>query len=125
MQVQDVMTETVLTIEADESIARAEALMRDASVHQLVVTGRHSRVVGVLSRGDLNGAPVAGRVEDFMSRHLFTVHPDTLVGTAAALMRRHAVGSLPVLDGQRLVGIITVSDMLGLVDDSDSPLSTR
>ena len=122
MQVRDVMTRKVLTIEDRESIASARARMRDAGVHQLVVTGRRGLVLGVLGNADLHGAPDTGRANDFMSRRLFVVRPDTSLGSAAALMRAHAVGSLPVLEGRRLVGIVTVSDMLDVVDDADGSL---
>jgi CBS domain-containing protein len=123
MQVQDVMTPEVVTIEAHDSIGRARTSMRGAGVHQLVVTGRGGRIVGVLGTADLNAAPDAGRVEDFMSRRLLIVRPDTTVGAAAALMRAHAIGCLPVLEGRRLVGIVTVSDMLDVVDGVDGSLS--
>jgi acetoin utilization protein AcuB len=122
MRIQDVMTAKVITIEAPDSIAHARISMRDAGVHQLVVTGRRGRVVGVLGSANLNGAPDAGRVEDFMSRRLITVRPGTTVGEAAALMRAHAIGSLPVLEGRRLVGIVTVSDMLEVVEDAERSL---
>jgi acetoin utilization protein AcuB len=117
MQVRDLMTTKVLTIDAHDSIAHARTRMRAAGIHQLVVTGARGRAVGVLGVADLNGAADGGRAEDFMSRRLLTVRPDTSVGAAAALMRAHAIGCLPVLQGRRLVGIITVSDVLGVVDD--------
>jgi CBS domain-containing protein len=69
--------------------------------------------------------PDEGAVGDFMSRKLLIVRPDTSVGAAAALMREHAIGSLPVLRGTRLVGIVTVSDMLDVVDDADGLLDSR
>lgn len=124
MQIQDVMTAKVITIEAHDSIANARTSMRRSGVHQLVVTGRRGQVVGVLGAADLNGTPDAGRVEDFMSRRLLTVRPDTTVRAAATLMRAHAIGSLPVMQGRRLVGIVTVSDMLKVVDDADDSLSS-
>jgi CBS domain-containing protein len=119
MQVQDVMTAKVLTIDAHDTIARARTRMRAADVHQLVVTARRAGVVGVIGVADVRSAPDDGCVGDFMSRRLFIVRPDTSVGAAAALMRAHAIGSLPVLDGRRLVGIVTVSDMLDVVDHTD------
>lgn len=124
MQVQEVMTSKVLTIAAHDSITQAQARMRKAGVHQLVVTGPRGRVVGVLGAADLRDAPSSGRVDDFMSRRLLIVRPDTSIGAAAALMRAHAVGSLPVLEGRRLVGIVTVSDMLDVVDDADGSLNS-
>jgi acetoin utilization protein AcuB len=124
MQVQEVMTAKVLTIDAHDTIARARTRMRDADVHQLVVTAGHRSVIGVIGVSDVRSAPEDGCVQDFMSRRLFIVRPDTSVGAAAALMRAHAIGSLPVLDGRRLVGIVTVSDMLDVVDKIDGALGS-
>jgi acetoin utilization protein AcuB len=124
MQVKDVMATKVLTLNEHDSVANAEAKMRRAGVHQLVVTGARGRVVGVIGMGDVHDVPEHGSVADFMSRCLFTVRPDTTVSEAAALMRAHAIGSLPVLRGKRLVGIVTVSDMLALVDEGDRSVSS-
>jgi acetoin utilization protein AcuB len=124
MQVQDVMTTKVLTVDAHDTIARARARMRHMGVHQLVVTAERAGVVGVIGVADVRNAPDVGCVEDFMSRCLFIVRRDTSVGAAAALMRAHAIGSLPVLDGRRLVGIVTVSDMLDVVDNTDGALTS-
>ena len=121
MQVQDIMTTQVLTIDAQASIDHARTKMRTAGVHQLVVRGQGGRVVGVLGAADVRAAPEHAAVADFMSRRLVTVHPETDVGAAAALMRVNAIGSLPVFKGKRLVGIVTVSDMLDVVDDPNGP----
>jgi acetoin utilization protein AcuB len=124
MQVQDVMTAKVLTIGVCDNVVRARAKMREKGVHQLVVTTERGSVVGVIGAADVRSVPDGGRVEDFMSRRLFVVRPDTSVGAAAALMRAHAIGCLPVLDGHRLLGIVTVSDMLDVVDRTDGALSS-
>src|SRR6476660_6286890 len=122
MRVQDVMTTRVLTIDASESVDRAKAKMLEAGVHQLVVRGKRRRIVGVIGAADVRGAPAGSRVEDFMPPKLFIVRPGTALGSAAALMRAKAIGSLPVLQGTRLVGIVTASDMLDVVDDVDGML---
>jgi len=119
------MSRRVLTIGRHESIARARAMMLETGVHQLVVRGTGGRAVGVISAADVREVPDEGAVGDFMSRKLLIVRPDTSVGAAAALMREHAIGSLPVLSGNRLVGIVTVSDMLDVVDDADGLLDSR
>jgi acetoin utilization protein AcuB len=122
MQVQDVMTRAVVTTNAHDSIQHARARMHKAGIHHLVVLGRHRDVVGVIGAADLREAPDQGAVCDFMSRRLIIVRPETGVGSAAALMRAHAIGSLPVLRGTRLVGIVTASDMLDVVDRADGML---
>lgn len=120
MRVRDVMTRDVLTIAADETIESAGVRMTGAGVHQLVVRGKRGGVVGVIGRGDLGGAPRTARVGDYMTRRLVSVHPDTPLGHAAALMRAYAIGSVPVMNGRRLVGIVTVSDILDLVEDEET-----
>ena len=117
MKVQDVMTRAVLTVRTHDSIASARAMMRDAAVHQLVVRDPRRRVVGVISAADVRHAPDQACVGDFVYRRLVSVQPDASITAAAALMRLHCVASLPVLDGQRLVGIITRSDMLDVIGD--------
>lgn len=119
MQVRDVMTRRVMTIDADDTIASARARMSDAGIHQLVVRGKRGGVKGVIGWGDLSNIPASARIRDFMPRRLVSVAPDTLVARAAAIMRNHAIGSLPVMSGSRLVGIVTVSDMLALVEKTD------
>jgi CBS domain-containing protein len=120
MTVRDVMTPKVLTIAADETMENAGIQMTEAGVHQLVVRGKRGGVVGVVGRGDISGAPRTARIRDYMPRRLLSVHPDTPIGHAAALMRAYAIGSLPVISGRRLVGIVTVSDILDLVEGGDA-----
>lgn len=115
MRVRDVMTRRVHTIAAGESIERAGERLSALGIHQLVVREK-GKVVGVIAVADVAAAPRTGAVRDFMSRQLFIVQADTSLAAAAALMRIHAVGSLPVMDGPRLVGIVTVSDALECVD---------
>ena len=124
MKVQDVMTRAVLTVRTHDSIASARAMMRDAAVHQLVVRDSRRRAVGVISAADVRHAPDQACVGDFVYRRLVSVQPDASITAAAALMRLHCVASLPVLDGQRLVGIITRSDMLDVIGDR-GPRSAR
>jgi len=54
-------------------------------------------------------------VEEVMTHDVFTVRPDTPLATAVALLRRHRIGSLPVVKNKQLVGIITRSDILDFV----------
>jgi CBS domain-containing protein len=56
------------------------------------------------------------RVADLMRPDVVKASPATDVRRAAGLMRRHGVGCLPVVDRGRLVGIVTVSDLLALLE---------
>ena len=61
----------------------------------------------------------AMRVSDVMVTDVVTVHPDQSLGEAARLMMTRRVGSLPVIEEGRLVGIITETDMLRTIVRGD------
>jgi CBS domain-containing protein len=90
--------------------------MQQRHIRHLVVTNRN-RVVGVVSDRDLGG-PSGGdvrrgrAVEDLMTAQPATGDPSMTLRKAASLMRGRRIGSLPVIDGHRLVGIVTATDVL-------------
>jgi CBS domain-containing protein len=119
MRVKDVMTKEVARISPSATADEAWRLMRERRIHHLVVTdGR--RVVGVVSERDAGGRMGSTvrqnrRVGDLMTAPAVTVESDATIRKAANLMRGRSIGSLVVLDNDRSVGIITVSDLLELV----------
>jgi acetoin utilization protein AcuB len=119
MRVQDVMTEGVQTVSTGDAADEAWLLMRARRIHHLVVTeGR--RIVGVLSdrdAGSLRGPWVRRNrtVGELMTGPVITVPPATPVRKAANLMRGRSIGCLVVTKANRLLGIVTVSDLLELL----------
>ncbi|MHC1626988.1 MAG: CBS domain-containing protein [Methanoculleaceae archaeon] len=59
------------------------------------------------------------KVRDVMTKHPVTVTGDATVREAASLLRKHRIGGLPVMEGDRLAGIITESDILALLKTDD------
>jgi CBS domain-containing protein len=119
MRVQDVMTERVRTIGPSAAASVAWNLMRLHGIHHLVVT-EGNRLVGVFSDRDAGsrrgGAITMNKaVADLMTAPALTVEPTTTVRQAANLMRGRSIGCLVVVKSGRVVGIITVSDLLDLV----------
>jgi CBS domain-containing protein len=119
MRVQDVMTEGVQTIAPTSAAEDAWELMRRNEFHHVVVT-RGSRVVGLLSHRDAGGRQGVmvrrGRtVEELMTRPVVTVEPTATVRKAANLMRGHSIGCAVVTNRGRVVGIVTVADLLDLL----------
>jgi len=130
IKVADWMTETVLTVEIYDSISVARQLMSKHRVNQLPVLDRE-RLMGIVTDRDIRDAyptsMLIGRakeidkfaasytVEEVMTHDVFTVEPETPLATAVALLRHHRIGSLPVVKGKQLVGIITRSDILDFV----------
>lgn len=119
MRVQEVMTEGVQTVLSTMSADDAWELMRRQGIRHLVVT-RGRDVVGILSASDAggrSGASVrAGKtVADLMTGHVASVAPTDTVRSLANVMRGHTIGCVPVIDRGRLVGIVTLSDLLELL----------
>lgn len=113
MRVHEVMTARIHGTTPTASLSQAAALMREHRVHHLLVLEGKS-VVGVLSSRDLLGRP-EGTVVSAMSAPVVSVGPKTTVRQAANLLRGRTLGCVPVLDGGRPVGMLTVSDLLELV----------
>ena len=119
MFVKDFMSQDVQTCHASTPADDAWTQMRVKRIHHLVVTAM-GRVLGVVSERDLGGPRGYAlrngrRVEDLMSKQPMVANPMTTLRQAAQLMRGRGVGCLPVFTGKKLVGIVTTSDLLGLI----------
>jgi CBS domain-containing protein len=118
-RVQDVMTEQVYKVSPDTTADIAWNIMRMRRIHHLVVT-EDGRIVGLLSARDFDGikghhARERYSVADLMTTQVVTASAATPIRRAAHLMRGHAVSSLVVVDGGRIVGIVTAADLLDLI----------
>jgi len=117
MRLKDIMSATVTVVPAKETLEKARTLLRLHRIHHLVVVDGIT-VVGVVTDELLQWGSAEGiaRVEDVMVRHVATGAPEMTVRQTANLMRRSAVGALPVVDkDHHLAGIVTVSDLLDLL----------
>ncbi|MBI3403033.1 MAG: CBS domain-containing protein [Acidobacteria bacterium] len=120
MRLNEVMTEGVQTVAPTMAASDAWELMRRKQIHHVVVT-RGSDVIGILSDRDAGSRAGAGvrsgrTVAELMTSHAVTLSPEDTVRKAANLMRGRTIGCLPVTDKRgRLVGIVTVSDLLDLL----------
>jgi acetoin utilization protein AcuB len=128
--VADWMSETVLAVETSDTIGIARQIMAKHRVNQLPVV-ESDRVIGIVTDRDVRDAyPTSmmidrGKeidrfaetitVDEVMSHNVFTVRPETSLAAAVELLRRHRIGSLPVVKNKKLVGIITRSDILDFV----------
>lgn len=116
MRLQEILNPDVVVIGPDETADSAWSRMRRKRIRHLVVTeGVH--LVGVISDRDLGGAHGAalrrGRtVRELMTTSPAVAMPTTTLRQAANLMRGRLIGSLPVVESGRVVGIVTATDVL-------------
>jgi len=126
MYVKSKMTPNPVTVTPDVSISTAFAIMKERQFRRLPVV-QGGKLIGIvtekelqqvspskattLSVFELNYLLEKTTIKDAMSRDPITVQDDDLIEKAAILMRSNKVGALPVLHGDKLVGIITESDI--------------
>ena len=111
------MTTNVTTISKKATIQEALAVMKQDSIRHLPVVDGGDNLVGWVTDADLRGVLIASMLEeltleDVMIRKPFVVTPDMSLEDAAHIILEKRIGGLPVVEHGRLVGIITVVDIL-------------
>ena len=122
MRIQDVMSKPVVTVAPETDIATARERLRTDGIDHLVVVDR-KRVVGVIAGRDILRISDDRPVAEVMSRDVVTIEPEATLRRAAGIMRGRAVGSLLVVAGSRLAGIVTTSDLLTALAKGDTHTS--
>jgi CBS domain-containing protein len=122
------MTPAVETLGRNDALTLADDLMRQRRIRHLLVLDEEGALCGVVSQRDLFRGALARAlgygesaqrkllgtlvVKEVMTTEVVTVGPDAPLGEAARLMLEHQIGCLPVVEGERLVGILTESDFV-------------
>ena len=128
MIVNDIMTRNPVTIRPDSTLRDACEIMEEVGCHHLPVLSTEGHLIGIITARDCR---LALRLPDIVReywqqdelanrllvRSVMTVaptvtEPNTPVGEAARLMLENYVSCLPVMRGETLIGIITISDVL-------------
>ncbi len=123
VRVRELMTRDPVTVAPLAPLGVALGLMREREIRHLPVVDDGERLVGMLTDRDLRQAALARfhalrdaerdlLVQDVMTWAVVTTTPDTPVAHAAAAMYQRRIGSLPVVESGRLVGILTERDLL-------------
>ena len=132
MRIAAWMKHPVVSVKAHDSAQHAREVMEKYRINQLPVV-TDDRLVGIVTDRDLRDAfpsvfesapvfrrqraqhgtdPAAIPVEDVMTRDVVTLASAAFVADAARVMRRERIGAIPIIDGDRIVGILTRSDVL-------------
>jgi CBS domain-containing protein len=128
MKVRDAIRRPAVTVDAATTVLAAAQLMDRAAVGTLVVTDRN-RLVGIVTdrdvvvRGVARRLPLDARIDAVMSTAPYTVDADVDLHDVAGLFAEHPVRRLPVVDGDAVVGVLTVDDVVvDLANDLDRVL---
>jgi len=119
-----------VTISPDASFFEAQNLIHEKGIRHLPVVGKNNKLVGIITDRDIREAAPSDatllsvqelnyllgklKVSAFMTPKdkLITITPDALIEDAVQLMHDHKIGSLPVMEGEKLYGIFTETDVL-------------
>ena len=118
MNVKDLMSDQVISVSPEETVAVAARLMTRHNLGALPVRDRDGSLCGILTDRDVVTRCVAlerpmqqTSVARVMTSRVATVPPTASVDQAAAMLAKEQVRRLPVVEGRRLVGMVTLSDL--------------
>ncbi|MBI9096150.1 MAG: CBS domain-containing protein [Sphaerochaeta sp.] len=125
------MTRNPVTATPDMSISEASTLMKQEKVHRLPVLDKDKKLVGLITEKDIlyaSPSPASSlsihemayllsklTVKKLMSKNVVTITKDTTVEEAARMMVDQDLSCLPVLEGDKLIGIVSKSDMFKIL----------
>lgn len=118
MKIRDIMTEPVIRVSPEETVAVAARTLTHYNIGILPVCGSDGRICGLVTDRDLVTRCIAsGRnpsntpVRDVMTGSVVSVRPDMDTGAAAHLMGREQVRRLPVVENGKLCGMVSLGDI--------------
>lgn len=133
MHVREYMTSSVMSLNDEGRLLDAALFMRRTGKRHIPVVNKEDKVVGIISDRDVSRlAPsMLGGItpEEYnrifettplsmaMTKDPISVGPDDLIREAVLIFYTKKVGALPVVENGKLVGILTVTDMLGLLNE--------
>ncbi|MBW4079013.1 MAG: CBS domain-containing protein [Acidobacteria bacterium] len=122
MKVQNLLAvkgREVATISQERSVADALELLRERGIGALIVTGRSAPFAGIFSERDavralaVHGASALDqKIAELMSTEVTTCDEQTSVTQLMGLMTEHRIRHIPVVDGERLVGMVSIGDVV-------------
>ena len=117
MKINALMVPNPITITENASIGEAIELMKINSIRHLPVISKQKKLMGFVTLADLKQSLIPSMVgdlslHDIMIKDPITVDPDDDIEIAAQLIYKHKIGGMPVTKKDRLVGIITETDIL-------------
>jgi CBS domain-containing protein len=115
--IRDVMTGNPITLPATSSVVDAARTMRDSNIGNVIVVD-NGRICGIVTdrditvRGVAEGRDVSSlKLRDICSQEITTLSPTDSVDDAVRLMREKAIRRLPVVEGGKPVGIVSLGDL--------------
>lgn len=120
INIGDVMTKSVISVDATLTVNETAKMMEDAKVGAVIVM-EDNLPIGIVTDRDFaikiasHAYQITTPIKKIMSTPLFSINPDETVRTAADLMHDRGIRKLPVIDDGKVIGIITSTDIVNLL----------
>jgi len=152
MKAADVMVSNVITVGVNASIGEVAAILLNNHISAAPVVDEKGELVGIVSEGDLIRRPEIGtakrhswwlelisnkwasateyikshsrKVADVMTRDVITAKPDTPLGDIASMLERNRIKRVPIVEGGRLVGLVSRANILQALASATKKLSS-
>ena len=126
--VKDVMKTNVISIDSSKTVKEAACMMDDSNVGCIIIT-KDNAPIGILTERDFvkriaaKNKELSSTISEVMSSPLTTINSDETVWEAAEKMKYNGIHKLPVLDNNKVTGIITTTDLVEICSiGSDSSM---
>jgi len=122
MQLKQIMQKKIITVNPETTIRETAKKMKDYRVGYLLVTNGES-IKGCITDRDLviwlasGKDPDGTRIDGIMQSSVITATPETDVFDASKLMARKKVRRLPVVENNKLIGLVSVSDLASVIEE--------
>lgn len=118
IKIRDIMVKDVITVEPRKSVKKAVELMKKNEIGCLIVV-QDEKPIGIVTERDMlnrvlmsDRDPQEIKVQDIMTNSLVSGKPDMEIMQTARLMFKRGIKKLPVIDGGRLIGLVTLTDLV-------------
>jgi len=131
MYVGRIMHTRLVTVSPDTSLRKAKEIIEEKQINHLLVVNENEDLVGIVSDRDVRqsmASPATAlsvhelnylltqlTVEHIMVKKIITISPGTTIERAAYIMQENRINALPVIESEKLVGIITSTDVMGVL----------
>lgn len=131
MYVGRIMRKQLVTVPPDTTLRKAKDIIEEKRINHLLVVQEDGTLVGIVSDRDVKqswASPATAlsvhelnyllnqlTVENIMAKKIITISPGTTIERAAMIMQDNRINSLPVIESEKLVGIITSTDVMGVL----------
>ena len=127
IRIRDVMKQTVIMMDGMETVKHAIEMLREQNARCVIIRKRHDNdEYGIVLLGDIAKQVIAKdrsaervNLYEIMSKPVIAVHPDMDIRYTARLFERFGLSQAPVIDGDKIVGLVTYSGIVlhGLADE--------